>query len=412
MSALARYFYASGKNVTGYDRTATTLTSQLIREGIEIIFLDDPGLLPKDFSDAKETMVIYTPAIKDENQLLRYFKGNGFAIFKRSDILGMISSQYKTVAVAGTHGKTTVSTMIAHLLYQSQVGCLAILGGISNNYKSNYWCSDDPGYFVTEADEFDRSFLKLKPHIEVVTSADADHLDIYGNEKDLKQSFVEFISNIEENGLLILKKDVGLGNVQNVNTASFEYGLSSGDYFACNIRPFSDHSIFDLRTPAGVLKDLMLGIPGQINVENAVAACAVAMNVGVAEDEAREGLKTFKGIRRRFDVQFVSEQTIFIDDYAHHPVEIKALVNSVRSMFPGRKITGIFQPHLFSRTRDFSDGFAESLDLMDEVILLDIYPAREKPVHGVSSALIFNQMHLENKLLCKKEDLLNELERK
>jgi UDP-N-acetylmuramate--alanine ligase len=409
MSALARYFYASGKNIAGYDRTATGLTAQLADEGIALIFIDDPCLLEKDFSDPSKTLVVYTPAVKEDNQLLRFFNDNRFTILKRSEILGLISSQLPTIAVAGTHGKTTVSTMIAHLLYQSEVGCLAILGGISKNYNSNYLHSVKPKYFVTEADEFDRSFLKLKPTIEVVTSADADHLDIYGSEMEMKHSFEEFISKLEAEGLLILKDGTGLDVSINSLSEKFSYGLSSGDYFADQLRHYPDHTVFNMHTPSGLIEDLVLGIPGRINVENAVAAVAVALNVGVGEDEIRKGLKSFKGIKRRFEVQFVSEQTVYIDDYAHHPIEIKALVNSVRAMYPGKKITGIFQPHLFSRTKDFSTGFAQSLDMMDEVILLDIYPARENPVEGVTSTLIFDQMQVKAKKLCKKENLLTEL---
>ena len=412
MSALARYFYASGKNVAGYDRTSTKLTALLINEGINVSYLDDPELLPKDFKNAANTLVVYTPAVKENNQLLGFFRDNHFSVLKRSEVLGLISSQFTTIAVAGTHGKTTVSTMIAHLLYQSAVGCLAILGGISKNYCSNYLHSENPKYFVTEADEFDRSFLQLKPSVEVVTSADADHLDIYGNEQELKLSFEQFINNLDDNGILIIKEGIGLDIEKSKLATSFSYSLSTGDYFADNIRPFPDHTIFDLHTPAGRIKDLILGIPGQINVENAISAIAAAINVGVNEGELRQGLKTFKGIKRRFEVQFVSEQTIYIDDYAHHPIEIKALVSSIRPMFPGRKITGIFQPHLFSRTKDFSAGFAESLDLMDEVILLDIYPAREKPMEGVTAVLIFDQMQIKQKRLCKKENVLSALKGK
>jgi UDP-N-acetylmuramate--alanine ligase len=412
MSALARYFYASGKNVAGYDRTATALTSQLAEEGIPISFKDDPTLLVKDFADASKTLVVYTPAVKEDNQLLRFFTDNRFTIFKRSEILGLLSSQLPTIAVAGTHGKTTVSTMIAHLLYQSSIGCLAILGGISKNYNSNYLHSENPKYFVTEADEFDRSFLKLEPSVAVVTSADADHLDIYGSEKELKHSFEEFTRNLKEDGTLILKEGTGLNISINTKAKEFSYALISGDYYAEHIRHFPGYTVFNMQTPSGKIEDLALGIPGRINVENAVAAVAASLNVGVTKEEIRQGLKTFKGIKRRFEVQFASEQMVYIDDYAHHPVEIKALVNSVRSMFPGKKITGIFQPHLFSRTKDFSTGFAESLDLMDEVFLLDIYPAREKPVEGVSSALILDQMLLENKSLCRKDMVLNEFEEK
>ncbi len=412
MSALARYFKACGKNVAGYDRTATELTAQLSREGIPVTYIDEPDSVPKKFIDPSKTLIVFTPAIQGNSKLLIFFRANQFSIQKRSDILGLISSEFKTIAVAGTHGKTTVSTMIAHLLSRSAVGCLAILGGISKNYNTNYLHSAKPKYFVTEADEFDRSFLKLKPSMEVVTSADADHLDIYGNELELRRSFEEFICNLKSDGTLVIKEGLGLDISVDLSGSVYSYGLTSGNYYAENLRMFPDHTVFDMITPTARLDNLTLGVPGQINVENAVAAVAVAINAGTSPDEIRLGLQSFKGIRRRFEVQFVSGQTVYIDDYAHHPKEIVALVNSVRSMFPGRKITGVFQPHLFSRTKDFSAGFAESLELLDEVILLDIYPAREKPIEGVTSNLIFQQIKMKQKYMCNKENLLAELKGK
>jgi UDP-N-acetylmuramate--alanine ligase len=318
-----------------------------------------------------------------------------------------VSAAHRLIAVAGTHGKTTISTMIAHLLYGSRVGCVALLGGISGNYNTNYLHSAQWRYFVTEADEFDRSFLNLFPDTAVITSVDADHLDVYGDHNALKRSFGDFIRNLRPNGRLFVKKGLGLDMSAVHHSKIRHYGLSSGEWFADEVNIFPDHSVFTLVTPSGPVKDLVLGIPGHVNVENAVAASAVALTAGVSTGELRRGLETFKGIRRRFDVRFVSEQTVYIDDYAHHPNEIKALIDSVKDMYPGKKILGIFQPHLYSRTRDFSEEFARSLDMMDEVILLDIYPAREKPIEGVSSDLIFDRMNLGNKKRCNKEELLS-----
>ncbi len=409
MSALARYFKACGKNVAGYDRTASKLTVQLSHEGIPVTYLDERASVPNKFVDTSKTLIVFTPALQDNSKLLNFFRASHFSILKRSEILGLISCEFKTIAVAGTHGKTTVSTMIAHLLTQSGVGCLAILGGGSKNYNTNYFQTAQPTYFVTEADEFDRSFLKLKPFVEVITSADADHLDIYGNELELKLCFGEFISKLQSNGTLVIKEGLDLVIKVNLCRSLYSYGLTGGDFYAENLRMFADHTAFDMITPTGRMENLILGIPGQINVENAVAAVVVAINVGASRDEIRLGLQSFKGIRRRFEVQFVSEQKVYIDDYAHHPNEIVALVDSVRPIFPGRKITGVFQPHLFSRTKDFSAGFAESLDLLDEVILLDIYPAREKPIEGVTSNMIFEQMKIKQKHMCNKANLLAEL---
>jgi len=411
MSALARYFIALGKDVSGYDRTPSELTAQLMEQGMAIIFKDEPGLLPERFKEPANTLIVFTPAVRDENHLLIYFRSNHFTVIKRSEILGIISSEFATIAVAGTHGKTTVSTMIAHLLNNSSIGCMAILGGISKNYNSNYLDSGKPKYFVTEADEFDRSFLRLEPTIEVITSSDADHLDIYGTEEILKNSFEAFINNLKEQGLLVIKEGLELNFKCVEPDRVIKYSLTDGEYFAENLKSFPGHTTFDMVLPNERMDGLTLGIPGVINVENAVAASAVALNVGVSETELRHGLKSFLGIKRRYEVQFVSDQTVYIDDYAHHPMEIKTLVSSVRSMFPEKKITGVFQPHLFSRTKDFSAGFAENLDLLDEVIILDIYPAREKPIDGVTSALIYNQMKMQQKKLCANENLISILEK-
>lgn len=407
MSALARYFMAAGKNVAGYDRTASDITRQLTAEGMSLFFRDDEALLPEAFTHSGQTLVVFTPAVNEDNRLLSYFRSNGFRVMKRSQVLGEVSTGHSLIAVAGTHGKTTVSTLIAHLLHESNTGCVALLGGISKNYNTNYLHAASSRYFVTEADEFDRSFLNLFPDMAVITSADADHLDVYGNQSALKQSFGDFIRNLKPHGKLFIKEGLAL-DISPVDDSNLHhYGLSAGDWYAGGIHIFPGHSVFNLITPSGQINDLTLGIPGIVNVENAVAASAVALSAGVSPEALRRGLQTFKGIRRRFDVRFTSEQTVYIDDYAHHPNEINALVDSVRKMYPGKKILGIFQPHLYSRTRDFREEFARSLDRMDEVILLDIYPAREKPIEGVSSDMIFSRMKLKHKKRCGKEELLD-----
>ncbi len=414
MSALARFFKLSGKTVAGYDRTSTPLTQRLSGEGITIFFVDDPSLIPSNFADPSTTLVILTPAVKSDNLIYQYFKNNGFEIVKRSEVLGTITAIYSLIAVAGTHGKTTVSTMVAHILKHSKVGCTAFLGGISKNYGTNFLFSAVSEFAVAEADEFDRSFLRLNPLFAVITSADADHLDIYGTAGEMQEAFSAFACQVKSNGFLLVKKGLNL-NLKNVKASKIStYTLDNEEsgYFASNIKTDADSASFDLNFEGGIITGLGLGITGLMNVENAVAACALALKAGISEEELRLGLQTFKGINRRFDVQFKSDKIVYIDDYAHHPEEIKALVKSVRSVYSGRKITGIFQPHLFTRTRDFADGFAESLGLLDEVILLDIYPAREKPIEGVTSAMIFDKIENSEKYLCSKNEILAALEQR
>lgn len=414
MSALARFFKLSGKKVTGYDRTPTPLTQKLYNEGITIFFDDDPAIIPSNFDDPSTTLVILTPAVKSDNLIFQYFKNNGFEIVKRSEVLGMITAIYSLIAVAGTHGKTTVSTMVAHILKQSKVDCTAFLGGISKNYATNFLFSAVSEFAVAEADEFDRSFLRLNPQFAVITSADADHLDIYGTAAQMQEAFSEFACKVKPNGFLLVKIGLNL-NLEKAKTSKIStYTLDNqeADYYASNIKTDADSASFDFNFEGGKITGLKLGITGLMNVENAVAACALALKAGVSEEELRVGLKTFKGINRRFDVRFKSDKVVYIDDYAHHPEEIKALIKSVRSVYPGRKITGIFQPHLFSRTRDFAGGFAESLSLLDEIILLDIYPAREKPIEGVTSAIIFDKIKNTEKYLCSKNEILAALEQR
>ncbi|MCK4663689.1 MAG: UDP-N-acetylmuramate--L-alanine ligase [Bacteroidales bacterium] len=416
MSAIARYFKSLGKYIVGYDRTDTELTKQLIKENIDIHFNDNVDFIPEYFKEEKnknEIMVIYTPAIPDNSSELNFFMKNDYRIYKRSEILGIISKNSRGIAVAGTHGKTTISSMIAHLLKQSSVDCTAFLGGILNNYNTNLLLSDKSDIIVLEADEFDKSFLKLHPYFAVITSVDADHLDIYGNKNELNKTFEQFISQIQDGGKLLIKKNLDINYSTNDNIKTYTYSLNDkADFYAQNIKLINGLYTIDLITPFGNIKNIEIGLPGRINVENAVAAIAVALLSGVKEIEIINAAKSFKGVKRRFDLKIISDNLIFIDDYAHHPEEIKACINSVKEMFPDKKITGVFQPHLYSRTYDFADEFATSLNLLDDLILLDIYPAREKPVKGVSSKLIYDKININNKSLCSKNSILNILEKK
>lgn len=409
MSALARYFKAAGKNVAGYDKTPTALTDELISEGIAIHFDDNMELVPAAFKQASPSvLIVFTPAVPVNHSEYAFFKLNGFNIKKRAEVLGMITEQQHTIAVAGTHGKTTTSTLIAHILRTAGIDCSAFLGGISQNYNTNLLLSKaigDP--VVVEADEYDRSFLTLHPDISVITSMDADHLDIYGDHKYMEESYRLFARQLKPGGKQVVKKAIreNLG-VQGVLTYSLEAGA---DFYAKNIRIENGSYHYDMVTPNGVMEQLTLGLPGKHNVENSVAAAAAAMQAGVKEEAIRKALASFKGAKRRFDYQIKTGQLVFIDDYAHHPEELRACISSVKEMYPGKRLTGIFQPHLYTRTRDFADGFAKSLDLLDEAILLDIYPARELPIEGVSSAMLLEKMHSKNKGLCAKKDLVEEV---
>lgn len=412
MSALARYFAMNGKAVAGYDRTASMITAQLLQEGFEITFEDEAVFSNHTFTDPSKTLVVYTPAVKPDNAYMKFFRKNNFTMMKRSEVLGRISKTYKTIAVAGTHGKTSVSCMIAHLLQRSAIKSNAILGGIPKNYMTNFLHEENAEFLVTEADEFDKSFLKLHPHFAVITSADADHLDIYGTRDSLIDSFNVFAGNIAAQGMLLVKQyaDIHTLDLPVKNIFSYTLDDEDADVFARNIKTSAERMQFDLVTPSAIYKKLEMTALGMVNIENAVAAAFMAMYAGATEDEIRVGLKSFEGVHRRFDRQFVSEDVIFIDDYAHHPEEINALVKSVRALYPGKKITGIFQPHLYSRTRDFAGGFAESLSKLDEVILLDIYPARERPIEGITSGIILKQISHSNKILLQKDELVDHLQ--
>jgi UDP-N-acetylmuramate--alanine ligase len=413
MSAIARYFIAGGFPVSGYDRSETSLTLELTAEGCNISYIDDLDTVPqlfRDFKNKDKTLIIFTPAIPSENRIITHFRQNGYKLFKRSEILGEISEKTDTLAVSGTHGKTTVSTMIAHLLKQSHVDCSAFLGGISKNYNSNLLLGEGR-YTVMEADEFDRSFHRLNPLVAVVTSLDADHLDIYGDHLTMIAAYNEFCARIRKGGTLIVNRKILNRIIVPQGITGLTYGFEEdADYRAFNIRQKSESYLFDLKTPSKLLSDIHFGFPGIINIENATAASAVALIAGVTEMELRKALYTFSGVRRRFDVRVNIPGLVYIDDYAHHPEEIRACITSVKEFFGGRRITGIFQPHLFSRTRDHAGGFAEILDQLDEAILLPIYPAREKPMEGVTSELIFERMKLKNKRLLNKEDLPGKLD--
>jgi UDP-N-acetylmuramate--alanine ligase len=405
MSALARYFHITGKTVAGYDRTSAALTQQLSAEGIAVHYVDSPELIPPPFRSPENTWVVYTPAVPVENSELAYFKERHYKIYKRSEILGLITRGHKTVAVAGTHGKTTVSTMIAHIMAQSGLGCNAFLGGISKNFNSNLVLNTKSDWVVTEADEFDRSFLQLHPFAAVVTAMDPDHLDIYGTIGSMQDAFNGFIGQIDRKGLLLRKDGLPVDSSK-APARTYTYSLSgNSDFRADNIRLENGRYRFNLIGPGILLKDISIEHPGLVNVENAVAAGSMAVLLQLDKQQIRLALDSFSGIQRRFDYHIKTDKIVYIDDYAHHPREIEATLKSVRELYPHRKITGIFQPHLYTRTRDFAAGFAESLSLLDRLILLDIYPARELPIEGVTSDIIFRDVHVKEKIMCSKEQL-------
>jgi len=408
MSALARYFAKQGKLVCGYDRTQSALTLELEQEGIDIHYVDDAQLISREFRDSKEnTLVVYTPAVPHNHKELNYFIDNKYNVVKRAQALGVIASAKKTLAVAGTHGKTTTSTLLAHLLSSSKVGCDAFLGGISKNFSSNLVINDKGSdLLVVEADEFDRSFLCLYPQLAIITSVDADHLDIYGSYEEVIDAYEAFASQIKLDGTLIIKQGLGLMPLLSTSIKVYTYSLKDkADYYLTNIGIKDGYYHFDLNTPNGIVGNLKLGVPGLYNIENAVAASAAALQQGITEEELRKGLSSFSGVVRRFDVQYRGKKAVYIDDYAHHPAELKAAITSVKELYPGRKVIGVFQPHLFTRTRDFTYEFAQSLDLLDEIILLDIYPAREEPIPGITSESILKRMQNTNRKLCSKDEL-------
>ena len=411
MANLVRYYLANKLNVAGYDRTPSDLTRALSEEGAQIVYDDIADLIPTEFRNPKDTLVVYTPAIPNDNNILGYFRANGFEIIKRAALLGKITLHSKGICIAGSHGKTTTSSMVAHLLHSSPIGCNAFLGGILRNYDSNLLLSATSPYSVIEADEYDRSFHHLSPHIAVVTSTDPDHLDIYGNEENYLESFAHFTSLINPGGFLLMHTGMKLIPRVNDGVEIFSYSSSEeGDYHASNIRHENGHLFFDFVAPDTTITDIELGVPIDINIDNAVAAIAIAHRLGVDNDTIRQTMLSFLGAKRRFEIWLRQEGEngkVLIDDYAHSPNEVKASIASVKALYPNRKLSVIFQPHLYTRTRDFAPEFAEALSTADEVILCEIYPARELPIPGVTSEIILNDIKNADKTLCQRKDLLD-----
>lgn len=412
MSALARWFNKQGMFVAGYDRTPTPLTNELEKEGIKIHFDDDVALIPARV-DNEKTLFVYTPAIPKDHKEYNYLKGKGYAILKRSEVLGLITKSHKTIAVAGTHGKTTTSSLITHILKVAGVNMVAFLGGVTTNYASNLISEGEANentIVVAEADEFDRSFLKLFPDIAVITSVDPDHLDIYGNHQEVIKSFTDFTRQINKGGLLVKHESIRaidneLDGVE-VNT----YGMSRGQFFASRITTEGGFFEFNLVGYASEIEKIKLGVPGFHNMENAIAATIVAKHLGVDDASIKKALGSYTGVKRRFEFIIKRDDLVYIDDYAHHPTEITAFLSSLRAMYPGKKITAVFQPHLYSRTRDFAEGFSKSLSIADEVLLMDIYPARELPIPGVSSDMLFDAITSTVKVRCTKNDVVQRVE--
>lgn len=408
MSALVRYFLNKGKVVAGYDRTPTPLTEKLITEGAAIHYEDNVNLIPESCKDIERTLVVLTPAIPNDHSELVYFRDHGFSIQKRAQVLGIITRSSKALCVAGTHGKTTTSTMAAHLLHQSHVGCTAFLGGISKNYETNLLLSQESPYTVIEADEFDRSFHWLSPYMSVITSADPDHLDIYGTTEAYYESFEHYTTLIQPGGVLLMRKGITLQPQVQEGVQIYTYSRNEGDFHAENIRIGNGEIYIDFVTPNTRINNIQLGVPISINIENGVAAMALAHLNGATDEEIKQGMASFRGVDRRFDFKIKNDRITFLSDYAHHPSEIKQSILSIKELYTDKKITAIFQPHLYSRTKDFYSDFAESLSLLDEVILTEIYPARETPIPGVTSQLIYDRLKPGvNKTLCKKEEIIN-----
>ncbi|MDU1892066.1 MAG: UDP-N-acetylmuramate--L-alanine ligase [Dysgonomonas sp.] len=411
MSNLARYFMMKGKRVAGYDRTETLLTKELIKEGAEIHYVDEVDLVPDYCKDRNTTLVVYTPAVPQDNEEVKFFHENGFTIQKRAQVLGTITKSSKALCCAGTHGKTTTSSMLAHILKQSHLDTNAFLGGILKNYGSNLMLSDKSEFTVIEADEYDRSFHWLHPYMALITSVDPDHLDIYGTEEEYLKSFEHFTSLIQEGGALVLKHNTKLSPKVGKDVRVYTYSMDKGDFHAKNIKIGNGEIRFDFVTPKETIDNIQLGVPVKINIENGIGSMALAWLNGATADELRHGMATFQGAKRRFDFLLKTDKVIMIDDYAHHPEELAASITSVKELYPDKKVTGIFQPHLYSRTKDFAPEFARSLSLLDELILLDIYPAREKPIEGVTSQIILDKVTCP-KILCRKDELLALLEKK
>lgn len=406
MSAIARYFISKGQVVAGYDKTPSDLTRQLEKEGMLIHYEENVDEIPHACKNPASCLIIYTPAIPEEHQELQYFRKNGFEIQKRAQVLGTLTRQHKGLCVAGTHGKTTTSTMCAHIMHQSHLDCNAFLGGISKNYGTNYILSDSD-YVVIEADEFDRSFHWLRPWMTVITSTDPDHLDIYGTKEAYLESFRHYTELIQPGGTLIIHRDLEMKEHLQEGVTRYDYALNEGDFHAENISIENGEITFDFISPIESVPNIKLGQPVPINIENGVAAMAMAQLVGCTAEELRYGMKTYGGVDRRFDFKIKNDKMVFLSDYAHHPKEIYQSAKSIRELYKNRKITAIFQPHLYTRTRDFYQDFAEALSLLDEVILTEIYPAREQPIEGVTSELIYNNLRpgVEKQIIHKDEVL-------
>lgn len=413
MSAIARYFLNQGLTVGGYDKTPTDLTKRLIEEGAHIHYEENIGLIPTECLDPDTCLIVYTPAIPAEHAELQYFKRNGFDLQKRAQVLGTLTRTLKGLCVAGTHGKTTTSSMAAHLLHQSHVDCNAFLGGITKNYGTNYILSAKSEYVVIEADEFDRSFHWLRPWATVITSTDADHLDIYGNEEAYLESFRHYTSLIQPGGYLILHTGLKMQPDTKEGVTTYTYSRDNGDFHAENVKIGNGEITFDFISPLGNIKGINLGVPVTVNIENGIAAMALAQLAGATEEEIRQGMASFSGVDRRFDFHVRTPQMVYLSDYAHHPEEIRQSILSVKQLYEGRRVKAIFQPHLYSRTRDFYREFADALSLLDDVTIVDIYPARELPIPGITSKLIYDNLRPGmKKEICHKEEIPDIVRRK
>ena len=402
MSAIARFFHAGGVKVSGYDKTPTVLTKELEASGIKVHYEENVELVPKNVD-----LVVYTPAIPAEHKELVYYQTNGYKVVKRSDVLQIISQSSFNICIAGTHGKTTITTMVAHLLRDSGFGCNAFLGGIAVNYGTNFW-SSERNVCVIEADEYDRSFLKLSPDVAIITAMDADHLDIYGTAEAMEEAFIDFSKRVKLEGLLVRQFGLKRGKELNADRhLTYSLQNESADVYAANIRMMNGSYEFDVMMKDNKLENVRLNMGGMHNVENAVAAITVASSLGIENDKIKAAIENFRGVKRRFEYVIRNERLVFIDDYAHHPEELRALINGAKTLFKQKKCTVIFQPHLYSRTRDLAEGFAQVLDLADEVILLPVYPARELPIEGVSSEMVLDKMENEHKRVLKKEELIS-----
>lgn len=406
MSNLARYFISKGHAVGGYDKTETPLTKALVEEGAEVHYDDSVSLISDIFKAKENTLVVYTPAIPSDHSEFLYYQDNGFEMHKRAQVLGEITKSSRALCCAGTHGKTTTSSMLAHILTQSHIGCSAFLGGILKNYGTNLLLSDKSDFTVIEADEYDRSFHWLHPYMALITSTDPDHLDIYGTEEAYLESFEKFTSLIQPNGALVLKHNVKLSPKTGESVKVYTYSESHGDFRAENIKIGNGEIEFDFVTPDETIEGIKLGVPIRINIENSIGAMALAWMNGATADDLRYAMETFQGAKRRFDFHIKSDRIVMIDDYAHHPEELAASIRSVKELYEKKKVVGVFQPHLYSRTKDFAPEFASALSLLDELILLDIYPAREKPIEGVTSQIIYDRVTCP-KTMCRKDELLD-----